>query len=452
MHNVAPVTNGASDEIEAARQDSPGDANAQQRVIISKWANLWRVMVLSSLGLTFYPYCRYIRALDLRDLKELFEDFIFRAEFRKGFFDGRLSPFHFDLPGEREPKPVKGKLKVKKQSAWRLNIAATMEAIGDAITRQTPMLEELDGEITSRALLEWIPRLPRLQQMTLWNGSALTGGIGNLIHVHCFNFKVLRFYEFSNPEADSLFATFLQELRPQSLEVLEVFSYSNVGAETFLALNCHNTTLHELKLNNIKPEAMGALSMLKGCTALTSLLLTEITGITDLEDTEHDTFLEVIGWLRECINLRTITFQKLLSGPAILTPVLLENNMNIVRLEVTDYMTFSARDFHQALGHHQSLRSVVLKGDAEGCDIEPLVDALSQLTHLKELRLTNLSDFFLDYHICKLAQNLRELEELWVSGWGITDAIWDDISNLRALRRLVCVFRRPKISIPVKHG
>lgn len=449
---MAPVTNGGSDEIEVARQVNSGDGNAQQKLIISKWANLWRIMVLSSLGLTFYPYCRYIRTLDLRDLKELFEDFKFRADFRKGFFDGRLSQFQFDLPGEPEPRQAKGKSKAKTQPPWRLYTAATMEAIGNAITKQAPMLEELDGEITSPALLEWLPRLPRLQQMTLWNGAALAGGIGNLIHVHCSSFKALRFYEWPDPEADSLFATFLQELRPQSLEALEVFSYSNIGAETFSAVDCHNTTLQELKLNNIKPEAMGSLSMLKGCTALTSLLLTETTGSTDLEDTEHDTFLEVIGWLRRCTKLRTITFQKLLSGPAILTPVLLENNMQIVRLEVTDYVTSSARDFHQALAHQQSLRSIVLKGDAEGCEIEPLVEALSQLAHLKELRLSNLSDFFLDYHICKLAQNLRELEELWISGWGITDAIWADISNLRSLRRLVCVFRSPRITIPAKHG
>lgn len=433
MHNVAPVTNGGSDEIEATRQVRPGDGNAQQNLIVSKWASLWRVMVLSSLGVTLYPYCRYIRALDLRDLKELFEDLKFRAEFSKSFFDGRLSQFRFDLP--EEPQTEK-KSKTKKQRPWRLMTTTTMEAIGNAITKQTPMLEELDGEITSRALSEWIPRLPRLQQMTLWNGAALAGGIGNLIHIHCPNFKILRFYEWSNPEADPLFATFLQELRPQSLEALEIFSYSNIGAETFLALNCHSASLQELKLNNIRPEAMGALSMLKGCTAMTSLLLTETTGRTDLEATEHDTFLEVIAWLRECTKLKSITFQKFLSGPAILTPVLLGNNMHITKLEVTDYITSNARDFHQALAHQKSLRSIVLKGDAEGCEIEPLVEALSQLPHLTELRLSNLSDFFVDYHICKLAQNLRELEELWISGWGITDAIWADISNLRSLRRL----------------
>lgn len=429
---MSPVTNGGSDEIEVSRQVNAGEGNAQQNQIVFKWATLWRVMVLSSLGLTLYPYCKHIRALDLRDLKELFEDVKFRDEFSKGFFDGRLSHFRFGLPEE----PRGRKSKAKTYRPWRLMTTA-MEAIGDAITNQTPMLEELDGEINSRAMSEWIPRLPRLQQMTLWNGGALAGDVGKLIHAHCCNFKTLRFYEWSDPQADSLFASFLQDLRPQSLEALEVFSYSNIGAETFLALDCHNTTLQELKLNNIKPEAMGALSMLKGCTALTSLLLTETTGSTDIESTEHDKFLELIAWLRECTQLRNITFRSFRSGPAILTPVLLENNLHVVKLEVTNYIASSARDFHQALGHQKSLRSIVLKADAEGCEIEPLVEALSQLTHLNELRLSNLSDLFVDYHICKLAQNLRELEELWISGWGITDAIWVDISNLRSLRRLV---------------
>lgn len=430
---MAPVTNGGSDEIEVSRQVSPGEGNAQQNRIFLKWATLWRVMVLSSLGLTLYPYCKYIRALDLRDLKELFEDVKFRDEFSKGFFAGRLSPFRFGLPEETRGR----KSKARTYRPWPLMTTA-MEAIGDVITNQTPMLEELHGEITSRAVSEWISRLPRLQQMTLWNGGALVGGVGKLIRLHCPNFKTLRFYKWLDPQADSLFASFLQELRPQSLEALEVFSYSNIGAETFRALNCHNTTLQELKLSNINSEVMGALSMLKGCTALTSLLLAETTGRTNIESTEHDKFLEIIAWLRECTQLRNITFQHFLNGPAIVTPVLLENNIHVVKLEVTDYISSSARDFHRALGHQKSLRSIVLKADAEGCEIEPLVEALSQLTHLKELRLSNLSDLFVDYHICKLAQNLRELEELWISGYGITDAIWPDISNLRSLRRLVC--------------
>ena len=80
MHDVAPVTNGGSDEVEVARQGRSVDARVQQQdPTISKWAGLWRSLILSSLDKTVYPYCRYIRALNLRDLKELLEDWKFRG-------------------------------------------------------------------------------------------------------------------------------------------------------------------------------------------------------------------------------------------------------------------------------------------------------------------------------------------------------------------------------------
>jgi len=46
------------------------------------------------------------------------------------------------------------------------------------------------------------------------------------------------------------------------------------------------------------------------------------------------------------------------------------------------------------------------------------------------------SDYFRDEHICRLARSLPELEGFWTSGFGITDAIWKDVSGVRKLRRL----------------
>lgn len=81
MHEVAPVTIGGSDEVELSRQGRSGDQDFEQPV--SRWALLWKSIILSSLGMTLYPYCRYIRSLDLRDLKELLEDSKFRSVISK---------------------------------------------------------------------------------------------------------------------------------------------------------------------------------------------------------------------------------------------------------------------------------------------------------------------------------------------------------------------------------
>ena len=222
------------------------------------------------------------------------------------------------------------------------------------------------------------------------------------------------------------------------MESLEVFSHNDIGAETFLALNCHSETLIELKLSNIKPEAMLSLSLLKGCTSLTSLLLTETTGTTDLENTQNDIFLELVAWLRNCKHIQSITFRTFMSAPAILTPVLLENDIHLTELELDEYNGLIARDFHLALAHQRSLRTIRLKGEAEDFtkdDLDALVDSLSKLTNLTELRLREISDYFRDEHICRISRSLTQLEDFYTTGWGISDAIWPDMLSLKSLRR-----------------
>jgi hypothetical protein len=231
-------------------------------------------------------------------------------------------------------------------------------------------------------------------------------------------------------------------LRPQSLESFEIFSTSQIGAESFLALNCHRETLTELKLMGIKADAMSALSMLKGCTNLTSLFLAENGVATqDLEKRHNDIFLETIAWLCQCKGLKSISIDKMLNAPGLLTPVLLENNIKLTRLELEGYQMWDSRNFHQALAHQTSLQSLWLKGESnelgqDGQDVEIFVDSLSSLENLTDLRLRDISDAFLDKHLRKLAQSLPKLETWWTSGWGITDAIWSDMASLKSLRRL----------------
>jgi hypothetical protein len=77
------VVNGGSDELEISRHqagNSIGDAGlAQPEQIIKRWAAMWRSIILSSLTKTLYPYCRFMRVLNLRDLGNLLEDPKFRG-------------------------------------------------------------------------------------------------------------------------------------------------------------------------------------------------------------------------------------------------------------------------------------------------------------------------------------------------------------------------------------
>lgn len=55
----------------------------EQELVVYKWSILWRSIIASSLEKTLFPYCRYIRVLDLRDLTYLLEDPKFRGRVLK---------------------------------------------------------------------------------------------------------------------------------------------------------------------------------------------------------------------------------------------------------------------------------------------------------------------------------------------------------------------------------
>ncbi|KAI9719827.1 MAG: hypothetical protein M1812_003316 [Candelaria pacifica] len=434
MHNSAPVTTRGIDEIELSRSERYG--NAAQEVIVQKWALLWRSILRSSLDKTLFTYCRYIRALDLRDLKYLLDEPRFRT-FDKQFFADELAPFNIEIETPRKS----GRPSRKVNASRRLNVLSIIDAIGEGKS-PTPILEELSGEISGNALSRWASRLPRLRSLELYQGSALRNGAENMIHIHCPFFRKLSIYSWLGEDADQQMGDFLIGLRPDTLEYFEVISFSDLGVATFLALNHHKASLRELRLSNLKTEAIHALPALKSCTAIVALHLEELHGTTDLTDlgtSQNNILSEIVEWLRSCKQLETITVKKMRNGPAILTSVLLENSIHLRKIEVEGYTMRDNQDFHRALASQPDLQSVKLKGESENIvrdDLDILVGSLSNLTKLRDLQLREVSDYFRDEHICTLASNLTRLEELYISGFGITDIVWRDISRLSNLRTL----------------
>ncbi|KAL8687733.1 MAG: hypothetical protein Q9218_006184 [Villophora microphyllina] len=429
MHDVSPVTNrGSSDADVSAQERAKTTYKArvhQEEVMTMRWAQLWRFIALSAMGQTLFPYARYIRALNLEDLEELLQDAKFKDKISNMFFKGELAKCKAQTSGPRKDQ-------------MRLDAGSTSNALGDIITTSTPMLEELSGKISNDSLLRWIPRLPRLRLLNLWYGGALVGA-GPLLRHHCHAFKTLSLWGWNHDDADQKFADLLNEINPQSLESLEIFSYSTIGAKSFLALSCHRESLTELKLNSINETALQSLNMLAGCTGLTTLLLTDGSNWSiDLKNAHNDIFLETVAWLRSCKKLRSITIRSFRGGHDLMTPVLLENDIRLTHLELKGYVMADARDFHQALSNQPSLQELHLHGDSDeaGEGVVTLVESLSQLVNLTDLRLQDVSDYFTDEVIGRLARSLPKLEGWYTSGWGVTDAIWPDIARLKSLRRL----------------
>ena len=426
MHDVAPVTSARSDEIEATQ----GKLQQQNEIdILKKRTGMWRAIILSSMGKTLFPYSRFIRTLRLQDLEDLLDLLA----------DPKLKALNVMLfTRELEGYEIKKRVRIQKRDNLIVDAIQTSNQLTEIITKETQMLEELSGNIFHSTLSKCLPHLPKLQHLTVYGGEALDS-TGSLFHTHCPLFKSLKFYGWQDSGADHSFASFLNDLRPNTLESFEIISTSQIGAESFLALNCHSKTLNELKLVGLRAESIPAIAMLKGCINLTSLSLAENGVATqDLEKRHNDVFLETIAWLCECKDLQIISMTKMLSATGLLTPVLLDNGIKLAKLELEGYLMSESEDFHRALASQTSLQALWLKGETSdlSSDIETLVESMSKLENLTDLRLREISDYFLDNHICKLAQSLPKLETWWTSGYAITDTIWNDMASLHELRDL----------------
>ena len=224
------------------------------------------------------------------------------------------------------------------------------------------------------------------------------------------------------------------------MKTFKARSADGLNSQTFFALSQHGASLEYLQLESIHADAMPNLSKLSGCTNLKSLILAErAPAIQDLEKRFNGTFLEVVAWLRECKELREIWLNNFLSGPAILTPLLLESNIRLTSLTLDRYVMNQSTEFHQALASHVSLQRLFLSG--EGVDVgdpnnEILVESLCALENLKELQLRDVSDGFMNHHIVRLAQSLLKLKRLGIGGYGVDDEIWEGIACLQSLQSL----------------
>ncbi|KAF2761092.1 hypothetical protein EJ05DRAFT_473653 [Pseudovirgaria hyperparasitica] len=417
-HHHAPCKGGGS---EAAPL-------AQQQLMVQRWSILWRSIVASSLNDTLYPYCRYIRELDLRDLSSLLEDDKFRGNVSKSFFAGSMSRFNIAMD-----TPVN---KRSGRKYARLNTTAILDGIGEVLTEHTPMVDLISGKVLPLALLRWAPRLPRLRTLELYDGDTLADELAQAaLHANCPHFEALSMFQWIGDDRDHKLATFFSGMAPQTLRSLQVMHDCGLGVETFLSLNSHGESIRSLILS-VGTDALPHLGLLKGCTALEQLKL-DGDGRTDLQATHNDIFLETVAWLRSCERLRELEFSGFPSGAALATPVLLEDSIKLEKLDVDNYIGTEQRLFHQALSNQRgSLKSLNLEGDDTEMvydDVEAMVTALSQLNGLQELELRGVGDPLRDHHVSQFIAQMPDLEDLLISGC-MTDAILPALSILSKLK------------------
>ncbi|KAA8573155.1 hypothetical protein EYC84_003668 [Monilinia fructicola] len=385
----------------------------------SKWALSWQSIVRSSLGVTAYPYCLYIRSLDLTNLSNLLEDGTFRVSAMDSFFADEMAEF-LSIDGTPRRRSKRG-------PQVRLNTTNILNLIGESITRYvsecadenhtTVALENLSGDITSLALPMWVGRLSRLKSMTLWDGKSLNENVATVISNKCSKFNEIRIFVCSD-DTDHNPASFIKGLRQNSLLSLEVLSDCRIGPEFLSALNHHSESLKSLRLQSLNAEAIRNLNILKSCTALETLDLEDSQHTVDLEATENDVIV---------------------SAPSILKQVCLRNNIRLRRLVVTGPALVSDTEFHRAISHQTDLEVLELRGGSDEVfrvrdDIDNLLTSICQLTKLKELTIMESFEYFSSNEIKRLAKSLPLLEKFHFSGYGIGDEILPYLSNLHNLR------------------
>jgi hypothetical protein len=355
--------------------------------------------------------------LDLTDLKDLFDDPVFKRDFEIKFFEGSMSILK------------KSQGVTTRRPNLNMTSVAIIDMIGEMISKYagdsaerhggTAALEELSGEIQKDSLPRWIRRLSRLKALTLWKGIVLNANVADTIRIHCPDFESLTLYFGLGEEVDTNLSQFFMGLRPNTLRSLQVISFHDCGPQTFLSLSNHYSSLKHLSLGNLQGPALSSLSLLKGCTAIETLRLQDLMGRTDLEATENDVYLELISWLRSCKQLKSISLGNFVNGPQILTSVCLEHAIRLDSLHLAKYTLTGNQDFHRALAHQTSLTSLHLKGDAEDSfrdDIDALVTSLGKLKNLKYLNILDISDYFSTSEIQLLALNLQKVEFFCILG------------------------------------
>lgn len=189
--------------------------------------------------------------------------------------------------------------------------------------------------------------------------------------------------------------------------------------------------------------AVSALACLESCTSLEKLSL-EIPGSVNLFETQRDVHEQTVSWLSNCKQLREINLHDFKSGPALLTPLLLNDTIKLEDLSVDGttglYVAKDNQKFHLALANQPQLRVLCLKGDSGDFMTEEdtivLVKAISQLQNITKLELRGVSDWFDESAIICLLSSLSKLEEVYIGSSGVGDAVLDTIASLKHLRMI----------------
>ncbi|KAK9781602.1 hypothetical protein SCAR479_01473 [Seiridium cardinale] len=415
---------------------------------LTKLARLWKSILLSSIGQTAYPYCTYVQSLSLGNYGSLLED----------IWNNKAA---YLLEPQDELKQFlvfRGNQKFKKTRNHVMPVfdfQQSMIEAGEAIsayvkqvadqTETSVALVHLEASMIPADILPiWLARLPSLQSLQLQDGSALTAEAASAIAKWCPKFSEFRCFLCQGSGVDENVASFLQNLRPNTLQCFEVISYNDIGEQTLTALNAHAESLQTLTLGSLPGDVMSSLNALPACTALESISLeSQRHNPCDLAGNEK-VLKEIVAWIGGCKNLRSLTLTNIRDSLLITKDVL---NSPDVHLHTLDLQGFSSHGEEvdaaawTALARQDSLEDLTIGGldgmpDALIVHETPaLNESICQLGGLRVLDLRRASVRAIELR--RMIMALPRLTSLGFGGDWIDDQILESIGTLQHLKTLL---------------
>lgn len=365
---------------------------------------MWRSIILSSIGVTEYPYCLWLRSLGLGDLEQLLPDVVTNPRLRTKFFDGPMKEFEILT---RAGKPI-------------LEYQQIIEKVGDTVTKfakdaadqenKTVQLASLEGANLPTSLLAvWTSRLSTLTTLTIRDGSVLTEEVAISIRNHCPAFKDLTCYHIRGATVEENMSAFFRALKKDSLENFAVLSSNEIGYDTIDGLMEHSESLRKLTLSSIQTTSLPFLHLLTKCPYLEMLQIESSmpSQPSAWAADDRDPFLEVSTWLKECKHLRRLDIKNLGGASKLLADVLKSPILRLKELEVK--LVDDEDAFYTALGNQTDLESLMLRSTLEA-DLsnkrhDMFMDSICSCRNMKDL------DILLVEHLQLTPEDLGQIKE-----------------------------------------
>lgn len=409
-----------------------------------RWAGMWRSIIVSSLGVTAYPYCLWIRSLGLSDLEQLLQGIARDRRWRTLFFKGPMETFEI----------ISGSTKTR-QGRPILEWQKIIERVGNTITQfaqeaaekqnKSVQLVSLEGANLPTDLLSvWVSRLSTLTTLSIRDGSVLTAEVAGSIKRNCPFFKDLTCFNIKGPTVDQNMSDFFCGLRENSLESFKVHSSNEIGLKALEGLMQHSRSLRLLDLSSLQNTCLAALDTLSQCQYLENLSVEASTPSppSTWAVSGEDPLPKVATWLKECKSLKRLVISNLAGASKLLSEILESPDLRLTDLSLG--LIDDEEAFYTALGSQTTLESLSLRSSAEIVDPnrarhDNFVDSICLCTRLKDLdimqKVGGIDQVQLTMEDLVLIKNsLPQLEDLSFDGEYLTDALFEPLAQMERLK------------------